>query len=173
MCHIPSRHHISLTTPHRPAPRRTQPAAVRHGLLSTRQHSRLVARVAASTETEAEAVVEEVPAAEGGPATAAAEEGSERKSFRKDRSDKKPITELVVGQQLEGTVVCDYGGVSARGWICIVVLFLTAVHRICITDCCTPYMYYHNRWVSRIMVHLWMWVCKLMASCTSPSSRYV
>lgn len=88
---------------HRPALRR---AGLRPTIATTRQHNRLAAAVAATTETEAEAVAEEQPAE----ATEAIEatEQSERKSFRKERSDrsnKTPITELTVGQQLEGTVV--------------------------------------------------------------------
>lgn len=89
---------------HRPVPRR---AGLRQTVVSTRQHSRLVAAVAATTETEAEAVAEEQPSEN----TAEAAEQTERKSFRKertDRSNKTPITDLAVGQQLEGTVVRDW-----------------------------------------------------------------
>lgn len=83
--------------------RRTIPTSLRQAAASTRQHNRLVAAVAATTETEAEAVAEEPQGVE------APEAQAERKSFRKERSDrsnKTPITELSVGQQLEGTVVC-------------------------------------------------------------------
>lgn len=135
--HEPSASHSNLVSirsglmfdHHRPTSRRTP---LRQSVTGTRQHNRLVAAVAATTETEAEAV-EEQPVEQ--PSVEAPEaQQTERKSFRKernDRSNKTPITDLAVGQQLEGTVVCFSSGVVVTNIIaarrCVVAMMCICV----------------------------------------------